>query len=51
VKNKSHKFDLNDKIKNRKNIDKKTKEKNQEIKRKRTKFKFLLLLKKIIKLT
>jgi hypothetical protein len=27
VKNKSHKFDLNDKIKNHKNIDKKTKEK------------------------
>ena len=38
-------FDLNDKIKNHKNIDKRIKKKNQEIKGRKTKLKFLLLLK------
>jgi hypothetical protein len=37
---------LKDKIENHKKIDKKAKEKNQEIKRKRTELKSLLLLKK-----
>jgi len=36
---------LNDKIKNHKNINKRIMKKNQEIKRRNTKLKFLLLLK------
>ena len=40
------KFDLKDKIENHKNCDKKIKKKNQEIKRRMTELKFLLLLKK-----
>jgi len=40
------KFDLKDKIENNKNCDKKIKKKNQEIKRRMTELKFLLLLKK-----
>jgi hypothetical protein len=40
------KFDLKDKIENNKNYDKKIKKKNQEIKRRMTELKFLLLLKK-----
>jgi hypothetical protein len=37
---------LKDKIKNHKSFNKKAKEKNQEIKRRMTKLRFLLLLKK-----
>jgi hypothetical protein len=42
---KYHKFDLKDKIENHKNCDKKIKKKNQEIKRRMTELKFLLLKK------